>query len=75
VSVLLVGIDMTAVNVALPSIGRDFHVGASGLSWIIELIEPRPSAYGVGSPASPSRSARSSAVPSLGHRSGGDGSS
>jgi MFS family permease len=31
-SVLLVGIDMTAVNVALPSIGRDL----SGLSWTID---------------------------------------
>ena len=36
VSVLLVGIEMTAVNHALPSIGRDFHTGASGLSWIID---------------------------------------
>src|SRR5580658_5622014 len=36
VSVLLVGIDMTAVNVALPSIGRDFHTDASGLSWTID---------------------------------------
>ena len=36
VSVLLVGIDMTAVNVALPSIGRDFHADASGLSWTID---------------------------------------
>lgn len=36
VSVLLVGIDMTAVNVALPSIGHDFHTTASGLSWIID---------------------------------------
>jgi EmrB/QacA subfamily drug resistance transporter len=36
VSVLLVGIDITAVNLALPSIGRDFHTGATGLSWIID---------------------------------------
>jgi EmrB/QacA subfamily drug resistance transporter len=36
VAVLLIGIDMTAVNVALPSIGRDFHTGASGLSWTID---------------------------------------
>jgi EmrB/QacA subfamily drug resistance transporter len=36
VSVLLVGIDMTAVNVALPSIGRDFHTSVSGLSWTID---------------------------------------
>ena len=35
-SVLLVGIDMTAVNVALPSIGRDFHTSTSSLSWIID---------------------------------------
>lgn len=36
VAVLLIGIDMTAVNVALPSIGRNFHIGASGLSWTID---------------------------------------
>jgi EmrB/QacA subfamily drug resistance transporter len=36
VSVLLVGIDMTAVNVALPSIGREFHTSTSSLSWIID---------------------------------------
>ncbi|MDL5155626.1 MFS transporter [Actinomycetospora termitidis] len=34
--VLLVGIDMTAVNVALPAIGREFGTGASGLSWTID---------------------------------------
>lgn len=36
VSVLLVGTDMTAANVALPSIGHDFDTAASGLSWIID---------------------------------------
>ncbi|WP_406567796.1 DHA2 family efflux MFS transporter permease subunit [Actinoallomurus soli] len=36
VSVLLVGIDMTAVNVALPSVGHDFHTSASSLTWIID---------------------------------------
>ena len=36
VSILLVGIDMTAVNVAIPSIGREFHTSASNLSWIID---------------------------------------
>jgi EmrB/QacA subfamily drug resistance transporter len=36
VSVLLVGIDMTAVNVALPSVGRDFRASVSGLSWTID---------------------------------------
>lgn len=36
VSVLLVGIDMTAVNVALPAIGRDLRTGTSGLSWTID---------------------------------------
>jgi len=34
--VLLVGIDMTAVNVALPSMERDFHAGASRLAWVID---------------------------------------
>jgi EmrB/QacA subfamily drug resistance transporter len=36
VSVLLVGIDMTAVNVALPAIGHDFGTGVGGLSWTID---------------------------------------
>jgi EmrB/QacA subfamily drug resistance transporter len=36
VSVLLVGIDLTAVNVALPSIGHSFHTDVSGLSWTID---------------------------------------
>lgn len=36
VNMLLVGIDMTAVNVALPSIGRQFHIGASGLAWVVD---------------------------------------
>ncbi len=35
-SVLLVGIDMTAVNVALPAIGHDFGTGLGGLSWTID---------------------------------------
>lgn len=33
---LLVGIDMTAVNVALPSMERDFQAGAAGLAWVID---------------------------------------
>jgi MFS family permease len=36
VSILLVGIDMTAVNVALPAISADFHTGAAALSWTID---------------------------------------
>src|SRR2546423_2750947 len=32
---LLIVVDMTIVNVALPSIGRDLHLGASGLAWVI----------------------------------------
>lgn len=35
VSVLLVGIDMTAVNVALPAIKKDFQVGFESLPWVI----------------------------------------
>ncbi|WP_345944009.1 DHA2 family efflux MFS transporter permease subunit [Streptomyces sp. SID3212] len=36
VSVLLIGIDMTGVNVALPTIGARFHVGTSALSWVVD---------------------------------------
>ncbi len=35
-SVLLVGIDMTAVNVALPAIAHDMRSGVGGLSWTID---------------------------------------
>ena len=36
ISILLVAIDMTAVNVALPAISADFHTGASTLAWTID---------------------------------------
>jgi EmrB/QacA subfamily drug resistance transporter len=32
-SLFMVGLDNTIVNVALPSIGRDLHAGISGLQW------------------------------------------
>jgi EmrB/QacA subfamily drug resistance transporter len=35
-SLLIVGLDVTIVNVALPSIGRDFHAPLSGLQWTID---------------------------------------
>lgn len=35
-SLLIVGMDNTIVNVALPSIGRDFHASVSGLQWTID---------------------------------------
>jgi EmrB/QacA subfamily drug resistance transporter len=35
-SLLIVGIDVTIVNVALPSIGRDFHAPLSGLQWAVD---------------------------------------
>jgi MFS family permease len=35
-SLLLVGMDITIVNVALPSIRADFHAPISGLQWIID---------------------------------------
>ncbi|HSZ38920.1 MAG TPA: DHA2 family efflux MFS transporter permease subunit [Trebonia sp.] len=35
-SLFLVGMDSTVVNVALPSIGRDFHSPVSGLQWTID---------------------------------------
>jgi EmrB/QacA subfamily drug resistance transporter len=35
-SLFIVGMDATIVNVALPSIGRDFHAPVSGLQWTID---------------------------------------
>ncbi len=35
-SLFIVGMDTTIVNVALPSIGRDLHASVSGLQWIID---------------------------------------
>lgn len=35
-SLLIVGLDVTIVNVALPSIGRDFHAPVSGLQWTVD---------------------------------------
>ncbi|HET9077866.1 MAG TPA: MFS transporter, partial [Acidimicrobiales bacterium] len=35
-SLLIVGLDNTIVNVALPSIGRDLHTAVSGLQWTVD---------------------------------------
>jgi EmrB/QacA subfamily drug resistance transporter len=35
-SLFIVGLDVTAVNIALPSIGRDLHPGVSGLQWTVD---------------------------------------
>jgi EmrB/QacA subfamily drug resistance transporter len=35
-SLFIVGLDATIVNVALPDIGRDFHATVSGLQWTID---------------------------------------
>src|ERR1700679_1440882 len=35
-SLLIVGLDVTIVNVALPSIGADFHASLSGLQWTVD---------------------------------------
>ena len=35
-SLLIVGLDNTIVNVALPSIGRDLHAPLSGLQWTVD---------------------------------------
>jgi EmrB/QacA subfamily drug resistance transporter len=35
-SLFIVGLDITAVNVALPSIGRDLDAGISGLQWTVD---------------------------------------
>jgi EmrB/QacA subfamily drug resistance transporter len=34
-SLFIVGLDITAVNIALPSIGRDLDAGISGLQWTV----------------------------------------
>ena len=34
-SLFMVGLDLTIVNVGLPSIGRDLHAGVSGLQWTV----------------------------------------
>ena len=35
-SLLIVGLDVTIVNIALPSIGKDLHASVSGLQWTID---------------------------------------
>lgn len=35
-SLLMVGVDITAVNVALPAIGAQFDAGVSGLQWTVD---------------------------------------
>ena len=35
-SLFLVGMDGTIINVALPSIGADFHAPVSGLQWTVD---------------------------------------
>ena len=35
-SLLIVGLDNTIVNVALPSIGRELHTHIAGLQWIVD---------------------------------------
>jgi MFS family permease len=35
-SLLIVGLDSTIVNVALPSIRNDLHASISGLQWVID---------------------------------------
>src|SRR3954469_8480876 len=35
-SLLIVGLDVTAVNVALPSIASDFDAGISSLQWVVD---------------------------------------
>jgi EmrB/QacA subfamily drug resistance transporter len=35
-SLFIVGMDVTIVNVALPAIGHDFHASVSGLQWVVD---------------------------------------
>src|SRR4051812_48647397 len=35
-SLFIVGLDVTIVNVALPTLGRELHAGISGLQWTVD---------------------------------------
>src|ERR1700735_3357220 len=35
-SLLIVGLDVTIVNIALPSIGRELHASVAGLQWTVD---------------------------------------
>ena len=35
-SILIVGMDVTIVNVALPAVAHDFHTSVSGLQWVVD---------------------------------------
>ena len=77
-SMLIVGLDVTILNVALPSIQKDFGASVSGAQWTIDAYTlviacllmlsgldrrpARPAAHLPGRPRSPSRSARCSAA-------------
>lgn len=37
-SMLMIGMDVTIVNVALPAIQRDLHADLSGLQWVIDAF-------------------------------------
>jgi EmrB/QacA subfamily drug resistance transporter len=37
-SLLIVGLDVTIVNVALPSIGKELHASVSGLQWVVDAF-------------------------------------
>ena len=39
-SLLVVGMDVTIVNVALPAIRSDLHASVSGLQWVIDAYFP-----------------------------------
>jgi MFS family permease len=39
-SLFIVGLDSTIVNVALPSIQRDLHASVSGLQWTVDAYTP-----------------------------------
>lgn len=42
-SLFIVSMDATVVNVALPSIGRELHSTISGLQWTIDAYTDRKS--------------------------------
>ncbi len=36
-SLMVIGLDNTILNVALPTLGRDLHASTSSLQWIVDI--------------------------------------
>jgi hypothetical protein len=54
----IAALDATVVNIALPTIGRDFHTGIAALQWVMTSYIQRSSSSGSGSRSRSRRSPR-----------------